>query len=68
MVSQIPRWHNPLRIDEHMYRCRHLIENFFGNPKAFKHITMCSDKTDSVSRLQKSNLSIDSMAKKTGSS
>ena len=37
----------PLPIDEHMYRWRHLIENFFGKLKEFNHIAMRGDKTNS---------------------
>lgn len=47
VISQISTRRKPLRIDEHMYRWRHLIENFFGKLKEFKRIAMRSDKTDS---------------------
>lgn len=47
VISQMPARREPLQIDEHMYRWRHLIENFFGRLKEFKRIAMRSDKTDS---------------------
>ncbi len=46
VISQMPGRCEPLQIDEHMYRWRHLIENFFAKLKEFKRITMRSDKTD----------------------
>src|SRR5216684_3718481 len=36
----------PLKIDEEMYKWRHLIENFFCKLKEFKRIAMRCDKTD----------------------
>ncbi|RRD55897.1 IS5 family transposase, partial [Comamonadaceae bacterium OH2545_COT-014] len=45
VISQMPARRKPLPIDEHMYRWRHLIENFFGKLKEFKRIAMRSDKT-----------------------
>jgi transposase len=36
----------PIECDFHMYRWRHLIENFFCKLKEFKRIAMRSDKTD----------------------
>lgn len=36
-----------LHINEHMYKWRHLIENFFGKLKKLNRITMRSYKTDS---------------------
>ncbi|WP_425525922.1 IS5 family transposase [Vandammella animalimorsus] len=47
VISQMPTRRKRLPIDEHMYRWRHLIENFFGKLKEFKRIAMRSDKTDS---------------------
>ena len=46
VISQRSNRRRPLAIDEHMYRWRHLIENFFGKLKEFKRIAMRSDKTD----------------------
>mgnify|MGYP001689429537 FL=1 len=46
VISQRSNRRRPLAIDEHMYRWRHLIENFFGKLKEFKRIAMCSDKTN----------------------
>ena len=47
VISQMPGRRDPLLIDKHMYRWRHLIENFFCKLKEFKRIAMRSDKTDS---------------------
>ena len=47
VISQHPRRARPLRIDEEMYKWRHLIENLFCKLKEFKRIAMRSDKTDS---------------------
>ena len=55
VISQRSNRRRPLAIDEHMYRWRHLIENFFGKLKEFKRIAMRSDKTDA--RLQGGDLS-----------
>jgi transposase len=46
VISQHPRRASPLPLDAEMYQWRHLIENFFCKPKAFKRIAMRSDKTD----------------------
>src|ERR1700716_3355933 len=46
VISQHPRRAQPLKIDEEMYKWRHLIENFFCKLKEFKRIAMRSDKTD----------------------
>jgi len=45
-ISQRPQRKKSLEIDEHMYRLRHLVENFFRKLKEFKRIAMRSDKTD----------------------
>jgi len=36
----------PLRIDQEIYKWRHLIENFFAKLKEFKAIAIRCDKTD----------------------
>lgn len=46
VISQHPRRANPLAIDEEIYKCRHLIENFFCKLKEFKRIALRADKTD----------------------
>jgi transposase len=46
VISQHPRRTKPLKIDEEMYKWRHLIENFFCKLKEFKRIAMRADKTD----------------------
>ena len=46
VISQHSRRTSPRRIDEEMYKWRHLIENFFCKLKEFKRIAMRSDKTD----------------------
>src|ERR1017187_6486039 len=46
VISQHPRRAQPLKIDEEMYKWRHLIENFFCKLKEFKRIAMRCDKTD----------------------
>ncbi len=46
VISQHPRRAQPLKIDEEMYKWRHLIENFFCKLKEFKRIAMRADKTD----------------------
>jgi transposase len=46
VISQHPRRSKPLDIDADIYKCRHLIENFFCKIKEFKRIAMRSDKTD----------------------
>jgi transposase len=45
-ISQYPRCHKPLDIDEKMYKWRNLIENDFSKIKEFKRIAFRSDKTD----------------------
>ena len=45
-ISQHPRRCQPLVIDPDIYKCRHLIENFFCKLKEFKRIAMRADKTD----------------------
>jgi len=45
-ISQRPQRKKSLEIDEHMYRLRHLVENFFCKLMEFKRIAMRSDKTD----------------------
>ena len=45
-ISQHPRRSNPLQIDPDIYKCRHLIENFFCKLREFKRIAMRADKTD----------------------
>lgn len=46
VIAQHPRRTSPRKIDEEMYKWRHLIENFFGKLKEFKRIAMRADKTD----------------------
>jgi transposase len=46
VISQHPRRSQPRRIDEEMYKWRHLIENFFCKLKEFKRIALRADKTD----------------------
>jgi transposase len=46
VIFQHPRRAKPLKIDEEMYKWRHLIENFFCKLKEFKRIAMRADKTD----------------------
>jgi transposase len=46
VISQHSRRASPRRIDEEMYKWRHLIENFFCKLKEFKRIAMRADKTD----------------------
>jgi transposase len=46
VISQHPRRAKPLKIDEEMYKWRHLIENFFCKLNEFKRIAMRCDKTD----------------------
>jgi transposase len=45
-ISQRPQRLVPLAIDPEIYKCRHLIENFFMKLKEFKRIAMRADKTD----------------------
>jgi len=46
VISQRPQRKVPLRIDQEIYKWRHLIENFFAKLKEFKAIAMRCDKTD----------------------
>jgi transposase len=46
VISQRPNRLNPLKIDEEIYKWRHLIENFFAKLKEFKAIAMRCEKTD----------------------
>lgn len=46
VVSQRPQRKAPLKIDEEMYKWRHLIENYFCKLLDFKRIATRSDKTD----------------------
>lgn len=39
-ISQMPQRKEPLNIDRQIYKCRHLIENFFSSFKEFKRIAM----------------------------
>jgi transposase len=45
-IAQHPRRATPLAIDAELYKCRHLIENFFMKLKEFKRIAMRAEKTD----------------------
>ena len=45
-ISQRPQRLAPLQIDLELYKCRHLIENFFCKLKEFKRIALRSEKTD----------------------
>ena len=45
-IAQHPRRTKPLVIDAELYKCRHLIENFFMKLKEFKRIAMRAEKTD----------------------
>ena len=46
VISQRPQRSQPLKIDDEIYKWRHLIENFFCKLKEFKRIAMRSDKSD----------------------
>lgn len=46
VISQMPQRREPLKIDDEMYKWRHLIENYFQKLKEFKRIAMRSEKTD----------------------
>ncbi len=46
VISQRPKRLKPLKIDEEMYKWRHLVENFFCKLKEFKRIAMRACKTD----------------------
>jgi transposase len=46
VISQRPQRLKPLKIDEEVYKWRHLIENFFCKLKEFKRIAMRACKTD----------------------
>jgi len=45
-ISQHPRRAKPLVIDSELYKCRHLVENFFMKLKEFKRIALRADKSD----------------------
>jgi transposase len=45
-IAQRPRRIAPLQIDTELYKCRHLIENFFMKLKEFKRIALRAEKTD----------------------
>lgn len=45
-ISQRSGRKAPLSIDKHIYKWRHLIENFFGKLKEFKRMAMRAEKTD----------------------
>jgi len=49
-ISQRPQRKKSLEIDEHMYRWRHLVENFFRKLKEFKRIAMRPAQSRSVPR------------------
>ena len=44
-ISQRPQGLVPLEIDPELYKCRHLIENFFCKLKYFKGIALRAEKT-----------------------
>ena len=46
VISQRPQRLKPLTIDAEVYKCRHLIENFFCKPKELKRLAMRACKTD----------------------
>jgi transposase len=46
VIAQHPRRSQPRRVDQEMYKWRHLIENYFGKLKEFKRIALRADKTD----------------------
>ena len=46
VISQHSRRTTPIKLDEDIYKWRHLIENFFCKLKDFKRIAMRADKTD----------------------
>jgi transposase len=46
VISQYPGRAQKLKIDAEMYKCRHLIENFFAKLKEFKRNAMSACKTD----------------------
>lgn len=45
-ISQRPQRKEPLGIDPTMYGWRHLVVNFFWNPRDFRRIAMRYDKND----------------------
>lgn len=49
VISQHQRRVQTLDIDKDIYKCRHLIENFFGKLKEFKRVAMRRDNTDGMS-------------------
>jgi transposase len=46
VISQRPQRTKPLKIDDEIYKWRHLIENFFAKLKEFKAIALRCEKTD----------------------
>ena len=46
VISQRPQRIKPLKIDDEIYKWRHLIENFFAKLKEFKGVAMRCEKTD----------------------
>ena len=46
VISQHSRRTAPIKLDEDIYKWRHLIENFFCKLKEFKRIALRADKTD----------------------
>ncbi len=46
VISQRPQRKYPLKIDEEIYKWRHLIKNFIGKLKEFKAIALRCEKTD----------------------
>ena len=46
ILSQHLRRSKPLVIETEVYKWRHLIENFFGKIKEFRHIAFRADKSD----------------------
>ncbi len=46
VIEQHPNRTAPRQIDRHIYRWRHLIENFFQKLKEFRRIATRYDKTD----------------------
>ena len=46
VISQHSRRTAPIKLDEDIYKWRHLIENFFCKLKEFKRISLRADKTD----------------------
>ena len=46
VIEQHPNRNTPRQIDRHIYKWRHLIENFFAKLKDFKRIAIRACKTD----------------------